>query len=125
MANDNAPGQVVISGRLAALADVEEPLRAAGARRVLRLAGVGRLPLAADGDASPRTWRTRSPTETWRDAGVPVVSNVTAEPLTDADRIRALLAEQVRSPVEWVRSVRTDGSTTASRPSSSAAPAAR
>jgi [acyl-carrier-protein] S-malonyltransferase len=36
---------------------------------------------------------------------VPVVSNVTAEPLRDAATIQALLAEQVRSPVEWVRSV--------------------
>jgi [acyl-carrier-protein] S-malonyltransferase len=44
--------------------------------------------------------------ETWHDATMPVVSNVTAEPLTDADRIRALLAEQVRSPVEWVAGVR-------------------
>jgi [acyl-carrier-protein] S-malonyltransferase len=43
--------------------------------------------------------------ETWRDARVPVVSNVTAEPETDAGRIRALLAEQVRSPVEWVASI--------------------
>ena len=33
---------------------------------------------------------------------MPVISNVTAEPITDAGRIRALLAEQVRSPVEWV-----------------------
>jgi [acyl-carrier-protein] S-malonyltransferase len=44
--------------------------------------------------------------ESWRDAAVPIVSNVTAEPLVDADRIRALLAEQVRSPVEWVAAVR-------------------
>jgi [acyl-carrier-protein] S-malonyltransferase len=44
--------------------------------------------------------------ETWRDARVPVMSNVSAEPVTDATRIRALLAEQVRSPVEWVRCVR-------------------
>jgi [acyl-carrier-protein] S-malonyltransferase len=36
---------------------------------------------------------------------VPILSNVTAEPLVDAGRIRALLAEQVRSPVEWVRCV--------------------
>ena len=36
----------------------------------------------------------------------PVVSNVTAEPVTDAARIRNLLAEQVRSPVEWVAGVR-------------------
>jgi [acyl-carrier-protein] S-malonyltransferase len=33
------------------------------------------------------------------------MSNVTAEPESDPDRIRALLAEQVRSPVEWVRCV--------------------
>jgi [acyl-carrier-protein] S-malonyltransferase len=43
--------------------------------------------------------------ETWSDARIPVVSNVTADPETDAGRIRALLAEQVRSPVEWVASV--------------------
>jgi [acyl-carrier-protein] S-malonyltransferase len=105
VANDNAPGQVVISGRLDALADSEEPLRAAGARRVLRLpvsgpfhsplmAGVAEeLAEAFDGEA-------------WRDARVPVMSNVSAEPLTDAERIRSLLAEQVRSPVEWVGCVR-------------------
>jgi [acyl-carrier-protein] S-malonyltransferase len=44
-------------------------------------------------------------TEDWHDAQVPIISNVTAEPLTDAGRIRTLLAEQVRSPVEWVRCV--------------------
>jgi [acyl-carrier-protein] S-malonyltransferase len=42
----------------------------------------------------------------WRDAQPPVVSNVTAEPVSDAATIRILLAEQVRSPVEWVASVR-------------------
>jgi [acyl-carrier-protein] S-malonyltransferase len=43
--------------------------------------------------------------ERWSDARVPVMSNVTAEPTTDAGRMRALLAEQVRSPVEWTRCV--------------------
>ena len=43
--------------------------------------------------------------EEWRDARIPVVSNVTGEPVTDGGRIRAMLAEQVRSPVEWVRCV--------------------
>ena len=42
----------------------------------------------------------------WSSAAPPVVSNVTAEPVKDAGRIRNLLAEQVRSPVEWVASVR-------------------
>jgi len=104
VANDNAPGQVVISGRLDCLAAVEEPMRAAGARRVVRLAvsGAFHSPLMAGvaeelADAFER--------ERWRDATVPILSNVTAEPLVDAGRIRALLAEQVRSPVEWVRCV--------------------
>jgi [acyl-carrier-protein] S-malonyltransferase len=105
VANDNAPGQVVISGLRDALEAAEEPLQAAGARRVVRLAvsGAFHSPLMA-GVAGELAAAFEA--ETWRDAHVPVVSNVTAEALTDADRIRALLAEQVRSPVEWVGSVR-------------------
>ena len=104
LANDNAPGQIVISGRLAALADVEEPLRAAGARRVVRLAvsGAFHSPLMA---TVAEDLADAFSAETWRDASVPMISNVTAEPLVDADAIRTQLAEQVRAPVEWVRSV--------------------
>jgi [acyl-carrier-protein] S-malonyltransferase len=105
VANDNAPGQVVISGRPEALAEAEEPLRAAGARRIMRLpvSGPFHSPLMVD-VAEQLTEAFEE--ETWRDARVPLMSNVSAEPLTDAERIRALLAEQVRSPVEWVRCVR-------------------
>jgi [acyl-carrier-protein] S-malonyltransferase len=105
VANDNAPGQVVISGRIAALDEVEAPLKEAGARRVVRLpvSGPFHSPLMA-GVADELA--TAFADEAWRDAEVPVMSNVSAEPLTDATRIRALLAEQVRSPVEWVRCVR-------------------
>ncbi len=42
---------------------------------------------------------------TWRDARVPVISNVTADPVSDAVEIRGLLARQVSAPVEWVASV--------------------
>jgi [acyl-carrier-protein] S-malonyltransferase len=104
VANDNAPGQVVISGTAEALAAAEEPMKAAGARRVIRLpvSGAFHSPLMATvTDALHEAFEG----ESWADARVPVVSNVTAEPITDAGRIRALLAEQVRSPVEWVRSV--------------------
>ena len=104
VANDNAPGQVVISGRRDALAQAEEAMRAAGARRVIPLpvSGAFHSPLMA-GVAEQLAEAFEA--ERWSDARVPVVSNVTAEPLTDADRLRALLAEQVRSPVEWVRCV--------------------
>jgi [acyl-carrier-protein] S-malonyltransferase len=105
VANDNAPGQVVISGRRDALIDAELAMRAAGAKRVVALpvSGAFHSPLmagVAEGLADAFD------AEAWGDATVPVVSNVSAEPLTDAGRIRALLAEQVRSPVEWVGVVR-------------------
>jgi [acyl-carrier-protein] S-malonyltransferase len=104
VANDNAPGQVVISGSREALEAAEDSLRDSGARRVIRLpvSGAFHSPLMA-GVAEELAAAFES--ESWRDARVPVVSNVTAEPLTDAGRLRALLAEQVRSPVEWVRCV--------------------
>jgi [acyl-carrier-protein] S-malonyltransferase len=104
VANDNAPGQIVISGRTAAIGVAEDAMRAAGARRCVRLpvSGAFHSPLMATvADRLAEAFEA----ETWHDARVPVVSNVTAEPLTDAGRIRALLAEQVRSPVEWVRCV--------------------
>ena len=105
VANDNAPGQVVISGDLERLAAVEEPMRAAGAKRVIRLpvSGAFHSPLMA---SVAEELATAFESETWHDARIPVLSNVAGEPLTDAGRIRALLAEQVRSPVEWVRCVR-------------------
>ena len=104
VANDNAPGQVVISGRTAALEAAGESLRAAGARRVLRLSvsGAFHSPLMA-GVAEELAEAFED--EAWHDAAVPVISNVTAEPIIDAGQIRSLLAEQVRSPVEWVRCV--------------------
>lgn len=105
VANDNAPGQVVISGRTAAVETAEAAMREAGAKRSLRLvvSGAFHSPLMSGiADRLAEAFEG----EEWHDARVPVVSNVTAEPLTDASRIRALLAEQVRSPVEWVRCVR-------------------
>ena len=104
VANDNAPGQVVISGRRDSLSVAEDAMRVAGARRLIPLpvSGAFHSPLMA-GVADALAEALES--ESWTDARVPVVSNVTAEPITDAGRLRALLAEQVRSPVEWVRSV--------------------
>lgn len=106
VANDNAPGQVVISGTRQALSDAEAPMKAAGARRVIRLpvSGAFHSPLMASvAEALDEAFEA----EAWSDSRVPVVSNVTAEPSRDPSRIRELLAEQVRAPVEWVRSVRT------------------
>lgn len=105
VANDNAPGQVVLSGDLDALAAAEEALRAAGAKRLIPLKVSGAFHSPHMAEVSDRLADAFDGVA-WHDAAVPVVSNVTAEPQHDAQRIRNLLAEQVRSPVEWVASVR-------------------
>ena len=105
VANDNAPGQVVISGTLAAIERARRVLRARGAKRVIRLnvSGAFHSPhMAPVAEALADAFGELD----WRDADPPLVSNVTAEPLVDAGRIRNLLAEQVRSPVEWAASMR-------------------
>ena len=104
VANDNAPGQVVVSGRREAITAAADALRAAGAKRVLPLPVSGAFHSPRMADVAERLAEAFA-AETWSDARIPVVSNVTADPETDAGRIRALLAEQVRSPVEWVASV--------------------
>ena len=105
VANDNAPGQVVISGTPDALAMAAEPLRAAGVRRSipLNVSGPFHSPhMAGIGSELARALATAD----WHAAEPPVVSNVTAEPVRDVGEIRDLLARQVHSPVEWVRSIR-------------------
>lgn len=105
VANDNAPGQVVISGTRDALLAAEPALKDAGARRVISLPVSGPFHSPWMAEVSDQLSAAFEQVA-WSDAHPPVVSNVTAEPVTDADRIRSLLAEQVRSPVEWVASVR-------------------
>lgn len=105
-ANYNAPGQVVISGDRAAVDRAGERASAAGARRVvpLNVSGAFHSPLMQPAevglDAQLRSVTLSPPV-------FPVVSNVTAEPVTEPDRARDLLVEQLTSPVRWVASVRT------------------
>jgi [acyl-carrier-protein] S-malonyltransferase len=105
VANDNAPGQVVVSGTPEALALVAAPLRAAGARRSIPLNVSGPFHSPHMAGLGQELARALAEAE-WHDADPPVVSNVTGEPVRDATEIRNLLERQVSSPVEWVSSVR-------------------
>ncbi|HYY54252.1 MAG TPA: ACP S-malonyltransferase [Candidatus Dormibacteraeota bacterium] len=105
VANDNAPGQVVVSGPKAALEQASVALTAAGAKRVLplRVSAAFHSPaMRPVGDALAEAM-TRIP---FRDARVPVVSNVDAETHIRASEFPPLLARQSYSPVRWVASVR-------------------
>lgn len=105
IANDNSPGQIVISGGRDAVAAACEIAKARGARRALPLnvSVASHSPLMASiGDDFARIVAATpiSP------ARIPVVANTTARPITHPDDIRAELTAQLTSPVRWVESVR-------------------
>ena len=105
-ANFNTPGQVVVSGDVEAVHRAGSMLMDAGARKVqpLKVSGAFHSPLMAVAEAGLQAQLEAAP---FRDPAFPVVSNVTAHPVTDADDARRLLVEQLTSVVRWSYSVRT------------------
>jgi [acyl-carrier-protein] S-malonyltransferase len=104
VANDNAPGQIVISGTLEALARAAEIARAKGIKRAMPLSVSApfHCPLmqpAAD------AMRKALAEVTVRPPAVPVLANVTAAETNDPESIRHLLVEQVTGRVRWRESV--------------------
>lgn len=105
IANDNCPGQVVISGEEGPLQAGMEAAREDGARRVIRL----KVSIAAHSPLMAQA------AETFRDAlgevdiqspETPFVANATGGPLKDASQIRAALERQLTSPIRWTDSMR-------------------
>jgi len=105
VANDNAPGQVVISGPSEALERASASLSSAGARRLLplRVSAAFHSPaMRSVGDALATVCAGLA----FRDARIPVVSNVDAAPHSHAREFAPLLARQAYSPVRWTASIR-------------------
>ncbi|MBE0476237.1 MAG: ACP S-malonyltransferase [Coriobacteriia bacterium] len=100
VANDNAPGQVVLSGTHEGLEAATKGLTEAGARKVvpLKVAGAFHSPLMQPaGDAFAEVLAATS----FADALWPVVQNADPVPTRDGTEIRARLAEQITAPVHW------------------------
>jgi [acyl-carrier-protein] S-malonyltransferase len=104
VANDNCPGQVVISGATGALERALELARAAGARRAVALAIsiAAHSPLMAH---AQQDFNQAVEQALIQDPHTPLVGNVTAAPLTNADAIRQDLRAQLSSRVRWTESV--------------------
>jgi [acyl-carrier-protein] S-malonyltransferase len=106
VANANCPGQIVISGEVAALEKAMELAKAAGAKRVARL-GVSiasHSPLMAD--ASRQLGLLLDYIE-FKDPIFPIVGNVSGEPITTVDGLREELRHHMERPVNWIKSVET------------------
>jgi [acyl-carrier-protein] S-malonyltransferase len=103
VANDNNPGNVVISGAKAAVDRAIEEAKTLGARAIpLNVSAPFHCPLmqpAADEMAEALAGATIDPPR------APLVANVTARPVHAADEIRRLLVEQVTGRVRWRESM--------------------
>lgn len=104
VANDNAPGQIVISGARHALDLAMNMARERGAKRVVPLAVSGAFHSPVMAPASSGL-AAAVDAASLHDAQVPVVANITAEPITLAGDVRSELAQQIAAPVQWTRSI--------------------
>ncbi|RYE85784.1 MAG: ACP S-malonyltransferase, partial [Hyphomicrobiales bacterium] len=104
VANDNAPGQVVISGHLGAVNRAIEALKAAGAKRALPLPVSAPFHCALMRPAADAMEEALSKV-TMNPPVVPVVANVVARPISDPAEIRKRLIEQVTGMVRWTECV--------------------
>lgn len=105
VANDNCPGQSVISGEERALERAMELARERGARRAIRLD----ITIASHSPLMERASRQLSEIAArihFREPAVPVVSNITGRVSTSVDELRKNVGEHVVRPVMWTNSVR-------------------
>lgn len=104
-ANLNCPGQIVISGTKAGVDAACVRLKEAGAKRALMLDVSGPFHSELMRPAAGKLGDVLNSIE-MKQAQVPVIANVTAQPVTDTEEIKNLLIEQLYSPVRWEESVR-------------------
>jgi [acyl-carrier-protein] S-malonyltransferase len=104
IANYNSPGQIVISGAKADLERATALAKERGARRVLPLA----VSIASHSrlmESAAQEFQAAVAATSFETPQVPVISNVTAAPLSSVLEIRRELVAQLVSPVQWVRSI--------------------
>lgn len=104
VANDNCPGQVVISGSKPAVERAMAAAKSAGAKRALPLA----VSIAAHSKlmtSIQNEWNEAVAAANFTPMQIPVVGNVHAQPLADESAARADIIAQMQSRVRWTESV--------------------
>jgi [acyl-carrier-protein] S-malonyltransferase len=104
VANDNCPGQVVISGASDAVERAMVGAKAAGAKRVLPL----KVSIAAHSplmNSIQADWDAAVDSTAFVPAALPVIGNVQAKPLSAVDEARSDLKRQMQSRVRWTESI--------------------
>ncbi len=103
-ANFNSPGQIVISGEITAVEEAMTLAKEGGARLVKRLnvSGAFHSPLMS---SALDTLAEMIDSIEIMDAMIPVYSNVSAMPITNAVEIRSAMVRQLDHPVLWSRTI--------------------
>jgi [acyl-carrier-protein] S-malonyltransferase len=101
LSNHNSPNQVVVSGTAAGLDKAEEALRAAGARRFVRLSVSGPFHSPLMADARKEFDEALAPFE-FSNPSLPVYSNVTGRMIGTGSEAKGLCGSQLVSTVRWV-----------------------
>jgi len=100
VANDNCPGQIVITGEEKAVQAAAEKMMLAGAKRCVPLNVSGPFHSALLAGAGEKLAEELKRVTVY-DPEIPYLCNVEAAPVTDAGKVRELLARQVSSTVRW------------------------
>ena len=108
IANDNCPGQLVISGSPTGVSRAGELAVANGAKRVLPLnvSGAFHSPLMKDSADQMALTLAKA---TWQNQQIPVISNTIAEAVSDSSKWADLLERQLASSVRWTESMKVLG----------------
>lgn len=100
IANDNCPGQIVITGQEQAVEAAAEKLREAGAKRCVPLKVSGPFHSALLAGAGEKLAEKLAEVMV-QDPQIPYLCNVEAAPVTDKSRVKELLAKQICGTVRW------------------------
>lgn len=100
IANDNCPGQIVITGEENAVQVAAAKLQEAGAKRCVPLKVSGPFHSSLLAGAGEKL-ATQLADVTVHDPVIPYLCNVEAAPVTDSSRVKELLAKQVCGTVRW------------------------
>jgi [acyl-carrier-protein] S-malonyltransferase len=104
VANDNSPGQIVISGASPAVERVMERAKAAGARRVIPLA----VSIAAHSKLMQpiqEEWNQAVAKAGLRDSTIPLIGNVEAGTISRAAELAGDIRRQMQSRVRWTETI--------------------
>jgi len=103
ISNINCPGQIVISGSIPALAEARKLVEKEGARPIpLKVSGAFHSALM---EPAMTEFSKFISNFTFQPSTIPVIANVTAQPLTDGESVKEELLKQLRSCIQWQPSV--------------------